>query len=156
MSDSTESQKRPPLKEGGLLHASCVAYQGKAVLITGRSGSGKSSLALDLISRGADLVADDQVILSTAATPQGRALFASCPQALVGKIEVRGVGILNATPAGAAQVALAVDLDQTEVERLPQWHTIARLGVTLPLLFSVPHPHFAPAILQYLSHGRYA
>ena len=41
-----------------LLHASCVAVAGRAVLITGPSGSGKSSLALTLLAHGAALVAD--------------------------------------------------------------------------------------------------
>ena len=45
------------------LHASAVAIEGRAVLITGPSGSGKSGLALDIIALGARLVADDGVIL---------------------------------------------------------------------------------------------
>ncbi|MGH1445942.1 MAG: HPr kinase/phosphorylase [Cognatishimia sp.] len=132
------------------VHASCVALQGKAALILGASGSGKSTLALELMSRGAQLVADDQTQLLL----KGDTLIASAPDAIKGKIEARGIGILNADPAPETPVKLVIDLDQTEDHRLPQWHTIARFGVTLPLLFNVPHPHFAPAILQYLSHGR--
>ena len=45
------------------LHASCVAKQGCAVLICGRSGAGKSDLALRLIDRGATLVSDDYTIV---------------------------------------------------------------------------------------------
>ncbi|MFN3389305.1 MAG: HPr kinase/phosphorylase, partial [Allosphingosinicella sp.] len=46
------------------VHASCVAIGGRAVLIAGRSGSGKSDLALRLIDRGARLVSDDYTILT--------------------------------------------------------------------------------------------
>lgn len=149
-----KSQRPSPQGDGLLhsdtVHASCVAQHGRGVLIMGASGSGKSTLALELISRGAQLVADDQVHI----TRQGDELIASAPKAIKGKIEARGVGILNADPALPTPIKLVVDLDQIEDHRLPQWHTITRRGVTLPLLFNVPHPHFAPAILQYLSHGR--
>lgn len=152
MTKDNHDDIRPSPQGGGLLHASCVAIAGRGVLITGRSGSGKSALALDLISRGATLVSDDQTQLHA----RGDALWASAPATLRGLIEARGVGILKAHALEAAEVKLCVDLDQVEYERLPQWHTISRLGVTLPLLFNVPHPHFAPAILQYLTYGRSA
>jgi len=43
------------------IHASCVAVDGKGLLITGASGSGKSALALQLMAFGAHLIADDRV-----------------------------------------------------------------------------------------------
>ncbi len=141
---------RPSPLGDGLLHGSCVAFDGQAVLLLGPSGSGKSALALDLMSRGAKLVADDQIIL----TVRAKKLWASAPEAIAGKIEARSVGVLKAEPLDTAPVALVVDLGRVEKDRLPQPHTITRLGVTLPLLFNVPAPHFAPAILQFLSHGR--
>ena len=72
------------------LHASCVAIGGRAVLIEGRSGEGKSDLALRLIDRGAVLVADDQTICRRS----DGVLHASPPANIAGKIEVRGLGIL--------------------------------------------------------------
>lgn len=132
------------------VHASCVAYDGRAVLITGKSGAGKSSLALALINNGARLVADDQTVLI--AEPEG--IIATAPAPLVGKIEVRGVGIVRSNTTAAALVALCVDLDQTEDLRLPQNNTISRLGVTLPLLKRMESPSFPLAILQILSSGR--
>lgn len=152
MSDDTDDDIRPSPDGGGLLHASCVARDGKAVLIMGSSGSGKSELALDLISRGAMLVSDDQTQLHV----RDGALWASAAPNIQGLIEARGVGILKADTVAEARVTLCVDLDKSETERLPGWHTISRLGVTLPLLFKVSAPHFAPAILQYLIHGRSA
>ncbi|MFQ5437976.1 MAG: HPr kinase/phosphorylase, partial [Paracoccaceae bacterium] len=46
-----------------IVHAGAVAFDRRAVLILGPSGSGKSSLALELMSRGASLVSDDRTIL---------------------------------------------------------------------------------------------
>ena len=62
------------------------------VLITGDSGVGKSELALELISRGHGLVADDVVEISRvgADTLEGR-----CPALLKDFLEVRGLGVLN-------------------------------------------------------------
>lgn len=80
------------------LHASCVAAEGHAVLITGRSGSGKSDLALRLIDRGFTLVSDDRTILRK----QDGRLIASAPDTIKGKIEVRGVGILEMETVASA------------------------------------------------------
>ena len=60
------------------LHATCVAVEGRGVLITGPSGSGKSSLALALMAHGARLVADDRVTLSL----REGTLWATCPETI--------------------------------------------------------------------------
>ena len=77
---------------GLTLHATCVAVEGRGVLITGPSGAGKSSLALALMAYGARLVADDRVTLSQV----DGALWATCPPTIRGMIEARGIGLLNA------------------------------------------------------------
>ncbi|MFZ9950137.1 MAG: HPr kinase/phosphorylase, partial [Gemmobacter sp.] len=61
-----------------LLHASCVAFAGRGVLILGPSGSGKSGLALGLIALGAGLVADDAVLIA----PEGEGVRAARPPGL--------------------------------------------------------------------------
>jgi HPr kinase/phosphorylase len=131
-------------------HATAVAHAGRGVLILGRSGAGKSALALELLARGAALVADDRVIVQR----DGAALIARAPEALSGRIEARFVGLLNATPAGPVPLALIVDLDQDETERLPPHRSRKILGNALPLLHNVGKSHFAAAILQYLVAGR--
>ena len=73
------------------LHASTVAIDGRAVLISGISGAGKSDLALRLIDRGFTLVADDQTIVQKRA----ERLVVSAPQTIRGKLEIRGLGIVD-------------------------------------------------------------
>jgi len=98
-----------------LLHATCVAIDGKAVLITGPSGAGKSDLALRLIDRGATLVADD----CTLVTPIAGHLFARAPSRIAGRIEVRGVGIVSCAHVDDVPILLVVALGDP-VERLPE------------------------------------
>ena len=78
---------RLPEVSSETMHGACVAIGGRAVLIEGRSGEGKSDLALRLIDRGAALVADGQVICQR----QDGGLLASAPAHLAGRIEVRGL-----------------------------------------------------------------
>jgi HPr kinase/phosphorylase len=132
------------------LHASTVAWDGRAVLISGESGSGKSALALQLMAFGCTLIADDATILHA----ENGQLIASCPAPLKGLIEARGTGLLNADSLMNAPVTLCITLDQIETERLPPWRTVAYLGISLPLLHKVETGHFAAAVLQYLKQGR--
>ena len=134
-----------------LLHASCVALNGAAVLILGRSGAGKSGLALELMALGAALVADDRVRLWR----EGNAVMAAAPETIAGRIEARFVGILAAEALPRAPVALIVDLDSVETERLPPWHGKTLLGLSVPLLHNVETRHFPAAIVQYLKAGRH-
>ena len=89
------------------VHASAVAIAGRAVLIGGRSGHGKSDLALRLIDRGARLISDDYTFVRRS---EGRAV-ASAPPTILGKIEMRGVGLIELETEQNVPVALYVDLD---------------------------------------------
>ena len=112
------------------LHASCVSRGGRAVLIAGRSGAGKSDLALRLIDRGAKLVSDDYTLVRRI---DGR-LVASAPGTIAGKMEVRGLGILTLPTASDQPVSLFVDLDR-DVDRLPAPdRTIRIAGVDVPAM----------------------
>jgi len=112
------------------LHTSCVAKDGAALLISGRSGAGKSDLALRLIDRGAVLVSDDYTLVRRVS---GR-LLATAPLTIAGKLEVRGLGILEFERATDAPVCLYVDLD-AEMERMPEaGETIVVAGVKLPMV----------------------
>lgn len=140
------------MSDGDTVHASCVAVEARGLLILGRSGSGKSSLALALMALGADLVADDRVIL----TPGPQGPVASAPAALSGLIEARGLGILHAAARPSVVLAAAVDLDRVEAERLPPPRVIALAGTDLPLFHGQATPYFHAALMQYLKAGRRA
>lgn len=108
------------------IHASSVASGGRAVLIRGPSGSGKSDLALRLIDRGWVLVSDDYTIVR----PIGGRLVAQAPPNIAGKIEIRGVGIVAMDRVSQAPVALVVDLDRP-VERMPEPDSVRIAGIAV-------------------------
>ncbi len=88
-----------------------------AVVLLGRSGAGKSDVALRLMAQGARLLADDQTLLST----DGTSLFASAPLSLHRRMEIHGVGIVAFDAARSAPVILAVELDAGhKPARLPE------------------------------------
>lgn len=112
------------------LHASTVALDGRAVMIAGPSGSGKSDLALRLLDRGFTLVSDDQTIVRK---DNGR-LLASAPPTIHGKLEIRGVGIVEMETVSDVPVALFVELT-SDIQRLPDdSRERLVLDVKLPLI----------------------
>lgn len=139
------------MEDGQNIHATAVAVAGRALLILGPSGSGKSALALALIGLGAGLVADDRTVLAR----RGGALVASCPPRLSGLIEARGLGLLRCPAHPPCPVALVADLSLTETERLPPPRGIVLLDVALPVVHKVDSPHFPAGLRLYLEHGRY-
>ncbi|WP_347140029.1 HPr kinase/phosphatase C-terminal domain-containing protein [Paracoccus sp. SSK6] len=134
------------------LHATTIALRDAGLLILGPSGSGKSSLALQLMAAGALLVADDRTDLRR----EGDAIIASCPPALLGRIEARGIGILSADPSGPVRLTQVVDLGGGSGDRLPQSRSHDVLGVALPLVTGPYRPHLYAALRQLLLGGRVA
>jgi len=113
------------------IHASCIAIGARGVLLLGKSGAGKSDLALRLIDDGARLVADDRAILFVV---RG-ALHARAPQSIKGLLEIRGLGIVAVPARPNAKIALVVRLGR-EGARLPAaslYHAPAPLRAAKPV-----------------------
>jgi HPr kinase/phosphorylase len=113
-----------------------IAIGNAALLLTGPSGSGKSDLALRMIDGGARLVADDRVELVIEADRLCCRAPGGMPSRLLGRIEVRGIGIVPAPrTVGATPLQWLVELVTAgEVERMPAAETRTLLGHAVPVL----------------------
>ena len=137
--------------EAELVHGTCVALGRGAALLRGPPGSGKSDLGLRflyLARRGPAaleaplLVADDQVRLARA----GARILATSPATIRGKIEVRGIGIVEVKSIAEAELRLVVDLVwPDQVERMPELDkSVHLLGLAIPALALRPWEASAP------------
>ncbi len=117
-----------------VLQASCVALKGRAVAIEGPPGSGKTSLALALIDRGAELIGDDGVSLKSSAA----GVIASAPPNIEGLVEIRGVGLARLPIAQPTPLALILTLEGKS-DRLPECAALRQiLGHRIPCLPFTP------------------
>ena len=115
------------------MHASFVLWRNKGILFRGKSGSGKSELALKFIeNKGAVLVADDVVVFNMR---QNR-LIGEASQNIKGLLEIRNVGISRYDFINEAEVSLLVNLvsSKENLERLPKNKTENILGVEIPAI----------------------
>jgi serine kinase of HPr protein (carbohydrate metabolism regulator) len=110
--------------------STCVAIDGRAVLIEGAPGTGKSSLALALIDRGAVLVGDDSVLLAA----EGARLVARPHPNTRGLLEVRNLGLLPFPCAEAAPVVLLLVLDAQAARYVEEAERTTIAGVEIPLI----------------------
>ncbi len=124
-------------------HGTAIALGDAAALIRGPSGSGKSDLALrclavpvgGLIGEPVRLVADDRAVL----TRDGGDILVSAPPAIAGRIEVRGLGIVEVPSVAAARLRLVVDLVPPDaLERMPEDHHCLIEGVQVQRLALAP------------------
>ncbi len=120
--------------------ASCVAVGGRALLIEGHPGSGKSSLALTLMDRGAVLISDDAVTLSQ---NQSGVLIASPAPNIEGLLEVRGVGLLRFATT-SAPLALVIRLDDNAPRYIEKVAMCDRAGAKVPFLSLYPDGYILP------------
>lgn len=126
-----------PEEEKSGLHATTLQLRGRGIMIMGRSGSGKTELAMTLVERAglrgdeALLVADDRTLLHA----EGDRLIASVPAALAGGVEIRGAGLFRVDFAASVPLDLVVHLVESELaERYPGGGKWEFEGISLPRL----------------------
>ena len=115
---------------------------GRGIMITGKSGIGKSELALDLINRGHMLVADDRIDVTRVHT----SIMCTAPKLLKRMLEIRGLGIVDVTRMFGANAYLNKcqldfviklvkyneDMDQDRLNPINETRNI--LGLDVPML----------------------
>jgi HPr kinase/phosphorylase len=127
------------------VHATALVIEKKGVLLRGPSGSGKSDLALRLIDDGAVLISDDRTVL----IQRDGNVVAQCPASIAGKLEVRGVGILDVPYIEEAALSMIVNLvESDQVERLPLRSKAELLGCRIPLMLLEPFEASATAKIK--------
>jgi serine kinase of HPr protein (carbohydrate metabolism regulator) len=143
------------MTEPSTIHASAVLVGAKAVLIRGPSGSGKSSLAWNLVQAGdrgslpfARLVADDRAYLEA----HGSRVLVRPASQLAGMIEVHGLGIRKLAHEPIAVVGWVIDLASPDGARMPakEARETIVIGVALPLLSIAPGATALPLVLAWL------
>jgi HPr kinase/phosphorylase len=135
--DYPRSAQSAEKRDVRLHHCCVVEIEGTGVLIEGKSGSGKTSLAFGLIEaaqrdgRAAYFVADDQAMLSSRAGQ----LWATAMAPIAGRAELRGLGIIAVKHRRRSRIGLIASLvEDALVKRLPAPMTRNLVGVTLPVL----------------------
>jgi serine kinase of HPr protein (carbohydrate metabolism regulator) len=126
------------MADGETIHASCIAVGEAGILIRGRSGIGKSTLARELVHAArqaglfARLVSDDRTRVGRR---NGR-LVARVVEAIGGRLEARGAGIFAVDHEPSAIVRLVIDLFDAQPDRLPNVadQTVVLCGVMVPRL----------------------
>lgn len=119
------------------LHATCIAIKHNGILLLGKSGAGKSDLALRLIeNKNAILVADDRVDIKKIDDK----IFASSPHTIKGLLEVRGIGIIKVPCLEQCDIKLAVNLvdDTKQIERMPENKFYEIQQIKIPMIDIYP------------------
>ena len=137
-----------PLNGSRIMHASCVDVNGSGVLIVGRSGSGKSSLAINLLALGSKLVADDQCELIR----KSNGFRISKPASLPKSIEIRGVGLVSVPMVNETSLDWVVNMDEVEKERMPTPRFTEIGGFRVPTVFGKEMDGLASRIYVLVSN----
>ena len=125
------------------LHGNAVAIGEHALFITGAAGSGKTTLVMEMIAQGADLVADDRVRIASG--DNGR-LWLSAPPNIAGLVEVRGFGLIRLSFRPRTMLRLIADLDHSETERLPPRRQRILSGIACPVILCKGRSGLAAAL----------
>ena len=137
-----------PLNDSLIMHATCVDINGSGVLIVGRSGSGKSSLAINLIALGSTLVADDQCEI----VKKNNKLSVFKPTSLPSSIEIRGVGLVSVPMVVETSLDWVVNMDEPEKKRMPDLQFTEIDGYRIPTVFGKNMDDLASLIYVLVSN----
>ena len=125
-----------------------MCFEKKGVLILGKSGSGKSSLALSLVANGAQLVCDDRAQLQV----KNEILMMTKPPSLPNALEVRGLGLIKVPLITEARVDLLIDMELTSDSRLGG-HKMELFGVEIPCVKGQNFYGLSDAIIVWSKYG---
>ena len=137
-----------PLNDSLIMHATCVDINGSGVLIVGRSGSGKSSLAINLLALGSKLVADDQCAL----IKKNKKFRVFKPASLPKSIEIRGVGLVSVPMVVETSLDWVVNMDEAEKERMPDLRSTEIDGYKITTIFGKNMDDLASRIYVLVSN----
>ena len=112
-----------------LIQGSAVAIDGRGILILGEPNSGKTSLALALIDRGAELIGDDGVAIAY----EAGMVIASPPPNITGMIEIRNIGIVE-MPCNSAPLCLILELDEEAPRFIDEADRRELAGTSIPMI----------------------
>ena len=138
-----------PFNGSLIIHASCVDVNGSGILIVGQSGSGKSSLAINLLALGSKLVADDQCEL----VRKNDGFRISKPASLPKSIEIRGVGLVSVPMVNETSLDWVVNMDEVEKERMPTPQFTEIGGFRVPTVFGKDMDDLASRIYVLVSNA---
>ena len=136
-----------PFNGSLIMHATCVDVNGSGVLIVGHSGSGKSSLAINLLALGSKLVADDQCVLV-----KKNKKFRVFKPALPNSIEIRGAGLVSVPMVVETSLDWVVNMDEAEKERMPDLRFTEIDGYKIPTVFGKNMDDLASRIYVLVSN----
>ena len=139
-----------PFNGSLIMHATCVDINGSGVLIVGHSGSGKSSLAINLLALGAKLVADDQCEI---VNNNNNRFCVSKPASLPKSIEIRGIGLVSVPMIVETSLDWVVDMDEAETERMPNLRFTEIDGYRVPTVFGKDMDELASRIYVLVSNA---
>ena len=122
---------------------------GSGVLIVGSSGSGKSSLAINLLALGSKLVADDRCEL----VKKNNRFSVSKPASLPNSIEIRGVGLVSVPMVVETSLDWVVNMDEAETERMPNLRFTEIDGYKVPTVFGKDMDELASRIYVLASNA---
>ncbi|MDC3003663.1 serine kinase [Paracoccaceae bacterium] len=138
-----------PFNGSLIIHATCVDINGSGVLIVGSSGSGKSSLAINLLALGSKLVADDQCEL----VKKNNRFSVSKPASLPNSIEIRGIGLVSVPMVVETSLDWVVNMDEAEKERMPTPRFTEIGDFRIPTVFGKDMDDLAPRIYVLVSNA---